>query len=310
MGEAPGSRKPLVKALYEESAEVAAMPADQVKQWRKERKTKVEGCELHPITAFAQSGAACLLLPKKAGWGRGWGRGWQVCHAHAGATVTCWRGGVVNLLFVHCICSMYDAVGHFRAPTAIHTCCCPTCTPFRGRSSQELHATAPGACAQQSLQSQTGSDAHLPHLPPPSAGLSAKELHATRNFQQPSPIQAQCLPIALSGRDLVGIAATGSGKTLAFGLPAIRHIRAQREAGVASGAAEGTSGCRGCRGWAAGRQQGLRWPGVRCVAWGAGVPCSSPNLALPRCRPARLAWELALRHSAPLPRISSAAFPH
>lgn len=67
------------------------------------------------------------------------------------------------------------------------------------------------------------------------SGLSAPELHATRTFQTPSPIQAQCLPIALSGRDLIGIAATGSGKTLAFGLPAVRHIRAQRDAGVASG---------------------------------------------------------------------------
>jgi len=43
------------------------------------------------------------------------------------------------------------------------------------------------------------------------------------------------LPIALSGRDLVGIAATGSGKTLAFGLPALHHIQAQIKAGVASG---------------------------------------------------------------------------
>ncbi|GAB4813419.1 hypothetical protein N2152v2_000465 [Parachlorella kessleri] len=67
------------------------------------------------------------------------------------------------------------------------------------------------------------------------SGLSQQELHATRAFTQPSPIQAQCLPLALSGRDLVGIAATGSGKTLAFGLPALAHIRAQRDAGVASG---------------------------------------------------------------------------
>lgn len=67
------------------------------------------------------------------------------------------------------------------------------------------------------------------------SGLSSKELYATRNFTTPSPIQAQCLPIALSGRDLVGIAATGSGKTLAFGLPALRHIRAQIEGGAASG---------------------------------------------------------------------------
>lgn len=33
--------------------------------------------------------------------------------------------------------------------------------------------------------------------------------------------------MALSGRDVIGIAATGSGKTLAFILPAIIHIRAQ-----------------------------------------------------------------------------------
>ncbi|KAL4442663.1 hypothetical protein ABPG77_006657 [Micractinium sp. CCAP 211/92] len=115
------SHPPLVKALYSEAAEVAAMSDADVAAWREERRTAVEGAALRPITSFAQS------------------------------------------------------------------------------------------------------------------GLSARELHATRNFAQPSPVQAQCLPIALSGRDLVGIAATGSGKTLAFGLPALRHIRAQREAGVASG---------------------------------------------------------------------------
>jgi ATP-dependent RNA helicase DBP3 len=67
------------------------------------------------------------------------------------------------------------------------------------------------------------------------SGLSKDELFSTRNFTTPSPIQSQCLPIALSGRDVVGIAATGSGKTLAFGLPAIKHIRAQIDGGVASG---------------------------------------------------------------------------
>ena len=60
-------------------------------------------------------------------------------------------------------------------------------------------------------------------------------LHATRTFTSPSPIQAQCIPLALSGRDLVGIAATGSGKTLAFGLPCLRHIQGQRDSGHAQG---------------------------------------------------------------------------
>ncbi|KAL3134722.1 hypothetical protein ABBQ32_007725 [Trebouxia sp. C0010 RCD-2024] len=66
------------------------------------------------------------------------------------------------------------------------------------------------------------------------AGFSTDLLHATRDFAQPSPIQAQCWPIILSGHDLVGVAATGSGKTLAFGLPALQHIKAQKAAGVAA----------------------------------------------------------------------------
>merc|ERR1712176_768292 len=46
-------------------------------------------------------------------------------------------------------------------------------------------------------------------------------------FREPTPIQVQGWPIALSGRDMVGIAETGPGKTLAFLLPAIVHINAQ-----------------------------------------------------------------------------------
>jgi len=66
-------------------------------------------------------------------------------------------------------------------------------------------------------------------------GLPADMLHATRDFVQPSPIQSQVWPIILSSHDLIGIAATGSGKTLGFGLPMLRHIRAQRDAGVVTG---------------------------------------------------------------------------
>ena len=42
-----------------------------------------------------------------------------------------------------------------------------------------------------------------------------------------SPIQSQGWPMALLGRDMIGISATGSGKTLAFLLPAMIHINAQ-----------------------------------------------------------------------------------
>ena len=47
-------------------------------------------------------------------------------------------------------------------------------------------------------------------------------------YDTPTPIQAQALPVTLSGRDMLGIAKTGSGKTLAFLLPVLRHVLDQR----------------------------------------------------------------------------------
>jgi ATP-dependent RNA helicase DDX5/DBP2 len=46
-------------------------------------------------------------------------------------------------------------------------------------------------------------------------------------FERPTPIQSQGWPMALKGRNMVGVSATGSGKTLAFLLPAMIHINAQ-----------------------------------------------------------------------------------
>lgn len=48
-----------------------------------------------------------------------------------------------------------------------------------------------------------------------------------QGFPKPTPIQCQGWPMALSGRDMIGIAATGSGKTLSYCLPSIVHINAQ-----------------------------------------------------------------------------------
>lgn len=50
-------------------------------------------------------------------------------------------------------------------------------------------------------------------------------------YNEPTPIQAQGWPIAMSGKNLVGIAQTGSGKTLAYILPAIVHINNQAPLG-------------------------------------------------------------------------------
>jgi ATP-dependent RNA helicase RhlE len=43
-------------------------------------------------------------------------------------------------------------------------------------------------------------------------------------FHTPTPIQAQAIPDALRGEDIIGVAQTGTGKTLAFGLPMIQRL--------------------------------------------------------------------------------------
>lgn len=58
------------------------------------------------------------------------------------------------------------------------------------------------------------------------------EVIAKLGFVEPTPIQAQGWPMALKGRDLVGIAETGSGKTLAYLLPALVHVSAQPRLGT------------------------------------------------------------------------------
>ena len=44
-------------------------------------------------------------------------------------------------------------------------------------------------------------------------------------FINPSPIQAQSVPVVMSGRDVVGIAQTGTGKTFAYLLPILRLLK-------------------------------------------------------------------------------------
>ncbi|KAL5177924.1 DEAD-box ATP-dependent RNA helicase 28 [Glycine soja] len=43
-------------------------------------------------------------------------------------------------------------------------------------------------------------------------------------YSKPTPIQAACIPLALSGRDICGSAITGSGKTAAFALPTLERL--------------------------------------------------------------------------------------
>ncbi len=43
-------------------------------------------------------------------------------------------------------------------------------------------------------------------------------------FEEATPIQSETIPLALSGRDVIGQAQTGTGKTAAFGLPMLEKI--------------------------------------------------------------------------------------
>lgn len=57
-------------------------------------------------------------------------------------------------------------------------------------------------------------------------GLKAPILEALNDlgYEKPSPIQAECIPHLLDGRDVLGMAQTGSGKTAAFSLPLLNNI--------------------------------------------------------------------------------------
>lgn len=46
----------------------------------------------------------------------------------------------------------------------------------------------------------------------------------TLGYTKPTPIQAACIPLALTGRDICGSAMTGSGKTAAFALPTLERL--------------------------------------------------------------------------------------
>ncbi len=71
------------------------------------------------------------------------------------------------------------------------------------------------------------------HQGPPQTDLSFSDLGLNGQlveslvrigFEHPTPIQAEVIPRAFDGKDIVGLAQTGSGKTAAFGLPIIQSL--------------------------------------------------------------------------------------
>ncbi len=60
-------------------------------------------------------------------------------------------------------------------------------------------------------------------------GLSDRVLNVIERagYAAPFAVQAQSLPVIMSGRDMIGVARTGSGKTMAYTLPLLRHAADQ-----------------------------------------------------------------------------------
>jgi superfamily II DNA/RNA helicase len=81
------------------------------------------------------------------------------------------------------------------------------------------------------LETETAADSISPVEPTFAAlGLSEKVLAAltSAGYVNPTPIQAQAIPVAMTGRDVLGIAQTGTGKTASFVLPMIARLESGR----------------------------------------------------------------------------------
>jgi ATP-dependent RNA helicase RhlE len=58
------------------------------------------------------------------------------------------------------------------------------------------------------------------------------EILDSLKFVTPTPIQAQTIPVAIEGKDVVGIAQTGTGKTLAYGIPMLQRLSQLKAKGL------------------------------------------------------------------------------
>ena len=65
-------------------------------------------------------------------------------------------------------------------------------------------------------------------------GIAPEILHILKRFrfEKPTLIQEKSIPVAIEGKDLMGIAQTGTGKTIAFGIPMIQRLHEHKGRGL------------------------------------------------------------------------------
>jgi ATP-dependent RNA helicase DDX41 len=101
-------------------------------------------------------------------------------------------------------------------------------TPMPSTWTVPRYLLAQGPDEWQKVRQEWHMDVEGDDIPPPMKRFKDMKLPLPiimalkeKNIQRPTPIQMQGIPVALAGRDMVGIAFTGSGKTVTFSLPLV-----------------------------------------------------------------------------------------
>ncbi len=122
---------------------------------------------------------------------------------------------------------IFKAKGFFREPKH-----CPECRDRINNPKRAVVNLGPEAMEP------------MPELPPESItagsfesfGLLPSVMGGVRlsGYTAPTPIQAQAIPHALAGKDVIGLAQTGTGKTAAFVLPMLQKLVAHKRGNIRS----------------------------------------------------------------------------
>ncbi|KAG1658573.1 hypothetical protein FOA52_005577 [Chlamydomonas sp. UWO 241] len=143
-----------------------------------------------------------------------------------------WRGFAASAVPAHAASKRHTADAAADADAAAGT------AQRGGGAAEAFDARAFRAQHDMTVEDDGGGSIPDPVTTFEGAGFPAPLLEVVMRagYTAPSPIQAQAWPIAVAGRDLIGVASTGSGKTAAFIVPALMRIREAARAAAAAGA--------------------------------------------------------------------------